>query len=124
MLLVAQKNNCLQYEPVIVKLSGVIEQQAFPGRPNYESIKNGDEPETCWILKLKKSVCVVAANSNQLNETEYSVGRMQLVLQPEQYKEYNKLIGHKVIVIGTLFQSFTGHHHTKVLLRTNEIKPR
>ncbi len=29
-----------------------------PGRPNYESIKNGDEPERYWLLYLPKGVCV------------------------------------------------------------------
>ena len=118
----AQKRNCLKYEPDIVTLSGVIERHTFPGRPNYESIKNGDEPETVWILKLQKSICVVAADSDQFNETEYNARRMHLVLQPQQYKQYEKLLNRKVVVTGTLFHAITGHHHTKVLLRTNEIK--
>jgi len=32
------------------------------------------------------------------------------------------LIGAKVIVTGTLFQAFTGHHHTDVLMTVSSIK--
>ncbi|MBI5019940.1 MAG: DUF4431 domain-containing protein [Ignavibacteriales bacterium] len=117
-----QLSNCLRYEPAVVTLTGVIERQIFPGRPNYKSIKNGDEPETCWILKLQRSVCVAASDTDQVNETEYNVKRMHLVLQQHQYKSYHKLLGRKVIVTGTLFHSITGHHHTRVLLTTKEIK--
>ena len=38
-------NPILYYEPAMVELFGVLEQQTFPGRPGYESLKNGDEIE-------------------------------------------------------------------------------
>jgi len=41
---------CMNYEPDAVSLTGKIIRKTFPGRPNYESIKAGDEPETYWIL--------------------------------------------------------------------------
>lgn len=36
---------CLEYEPSSVSLVGTIVRRTYPGRPNYESIKKGDEPE-------------------------------------------------------------------------------
>jgi len=53
---------CLQYEPNVVSLSGVIVRETHPGRPNYSSVAEGDEPETIWVLKLEKAICVLAGN--------------------------------------------------------------
>jgi hypothetical protein len=36
---------CLKYEPEVVELKGKVKRVVFPGRPNYESVKAGDEPE-------------------------------------------------------------------------------
>lgn len=111
---------CLEYEPKVVSLSGTLVRETHPGRPNYESVAKGDEPETIWVLKLKDSVCVLA--SNEINVKEDSEKEIQLVLGPEQYKQYRSLLGQTVTVSGKLFHSHTGHHHKRLLLTTNEIK--
>jgi hypothetical protein len=49
---------CLEYEPKIVRLSGVLVRETYPGRPNYESIKKGDETETIWVLRLKQPMFI------------------------------------------------------------------
>jgi hypothetical protein len=36
---------CLSYAPASVTLTGALTSKTFPGRPNYESIEKGDEPE-------------------------------------------------------------------------------
>jgi hypothetical protein len=113
---VGQSKDCLKYEPDTVKVVGVIERDTFPGRPNYESIKDGDESEIYWILKLSKSVCVIGKPNDDLNESENNITEMQLVLTEEQYDVYRKLIGKKVVVSGTLFHSISAHHKTTVLI--------
>jgi len=118
----AQRSRCLKYEPEVVELNGTIHRQTFPGRPNYESIKEGDEPETYWILKSKKAICVRADSSDDGNESEANVTRIQLVLDQRQYVIYKSMLGKKVTVKGTLFHSISGHHHTKVLLTVLEIR--
>jgi Domain of unknown function (DUF4431) len=111
---------CLEYEPKVVRLSGVIVRETHPGRPNYESIANGDEPETIWVLKLKKAICVSA--SDDINVEADNEKEIQLVLEGEQYKRYLRLLGQRVTVSGKLFHSHTGHHHKTLLLKTNEIR--
>src|SRR6266545_7040763 len=37
---------CLEYEPKLVSLSGVIVRETHPGPPNFESVANGDEPKS------------------------------------------------------------------------------
>jgi len=114
--LIAQSKDCLEFEPVLVKVSGVIERDTFPGRPNYESIKDGDKLEVYWILKLPKSICVIGKSINDINKSEDNIVELQLVLSDNQYKQYRKFIGHKVITSGTLFHSMSAHHKTTVLI--------
>lgn len=111
---------CLEYGPKVVSLSGVLVRETYPGRPNYESIANGDEPETIWVLRLEETICVHA--SNEIDVPEDSEEEIQLVLKPEQYKQYRSLLGRAVTVSGTLFHSHTGHHHKRLLLKTSEIR--
>jgi hypothetical protein len=111
---------CLEYEPKVVSPFGSLARETYPGPPNYESIARGDKPETIWVLKLVKAVCVLA--SHEIDVKEDSEKEIQLVLEPRQYKQYRKLLGRKVTVTGKLFHSHTGHHHKRLLLTTNEIK--
>lgn len=37
-----------------VRFSGVLSLRVFPGRPNYESVEDGDEAEQAWILTVMK----------------------------------------------------------------------
>lgn len=115
------QTRCLNYEPEEVKLRGTIIRQTFPGRPNYESIRHGDEPETYWILRMKQPVCVSASTDW---ERESHVTNLQLVFKGEenQYKRYRRLLGRRVVVSGSLYHAHTGHHHTKVLLTVGDIK--
>lgn len=49
---------CLKYEPEVAELRGKVKKIIFPGPPNYESVKDGDEPEHYWVLFLPQAVCV------------------------------------------------------------------
>jgi hypothetical protein len=111
---------CLEYEPKVVSLSGILVRETLPGRPNFESVTSGDAPETIWVLKLKAPICVLAANDIDINEN--SETEIQLVLDQGQYNKYRSLLGQSVTITGKLFHSHTGHHHKRLLLTTNEIK--
>src|SRR5262245_40735265 len=75
---------CLEYEPKVVSLSGVIVRETHPGPPNFESVANGDEPRTIWVLKLDNAICVLA--SDDVNVKEDNEKEIQLVLKAEQYR--------------------------------------
>jgi Domain of unknown function (DUF4431) len=96
---------CLEYEPSVVSLSGILVRETHPGRPNYRSIAKGDEPETIWVLRLREVVCVLA--SNEFDVKEDGQKEVQLALEPSQYKQYRKLLGKKVTATGQLFHSHT-----------------
>jgi Domain of unknown function (DUF4431) len=109
-------DDCLPYEPAVVELTGRVERQTFPGRPNYESIEAGDEPETYWILHLSEPAC-----TRQDDEAERNLTRMQLLLSAEQYDAYRPLLGQGVVARGTLMEAVTGHHHTAAMLRVQSL---
>jgi Domain of unknown function (DUF4431) len=115
------KEACLKYEPEIVTLVGVTTRQTFPGPPNYESVKNGDRPERCWLLRLPRPVCVRPSNpADDIQEAESGVTLLQIIIP--DYKSVRPLLGRKVRIIGTLMHAITGHHHTKVLIDASMIE--
>lgn len=111
----ASAQGCLSYDVAGVQLTGTISRKTFPGPPNYESIRRGDEPETYWILHLARPICTTADPDN---DAEGNVNDIQLILTPKQYPLYKKFVGGRarVRVTGKLSHAITGHHHTQVLL--------
>ena len=110
---------CLDYEPAVVSLSGTLAREVYPGRPNYESIADGDEPEAIWVLKLDAPICINDAGFMAPAET--SVTEIQLVLTSEQYQKHADQMGGHVTASGTLFHEHNGHHHKTLLLNTSTI---
>ncbi len=109
----------LPYEPAVVRLSGVIVIEAFYGRPNYGADPENDEIERALILVLDEPVAVQGDPNDNLNsESVDDVRRMHLVVRhPEIWaKEWQH-----VVLEGTLFHRFTGHHHTPVLMSADRL---
>ena len=108
-----------------VTLAGSISRETFPGRPNYSSIENGDEPETVWILTIATPSCVVAESTEDGKpyEVAKSTTRFQLVFADgKAYERHKSLVENRALVRGELFIGHTGHHHTKALIEVREIK--
>src|SRR5215831_7668862 len=117
------QSTCLSYGPAIVTLNGTLVRRTFPGPPNYESVKKGDEPETYWFLDLPESICVNEDKAQpDLNPKQSGIHEIQLVLQPEQYQQRKGMVGRKVLATGTLFGEHTGHHHTPVILAVRTLE--
>ncbi len=115
---------CLSFEPAVESIAGTLVRETFPGRPNFESIKTGDEPETGWYVRLPEPICVKGTPGDVLNgEDVIGVKLLQLVLTHGEYKTHDRLVGEKVKATGTLFAAFTGHHHTPVLLQVRTLEP-
>jgi hypothetical protein len=117
-----QSSDC-QKDGDTVSLAGKVWRETFPDRPNYESIENGDEPETVWVLTLDSPRCVLGVSPD--DNKPYEIGnitRFQLVLTPAQYKKHRAVLEHRAEIKGQLFQAMTGHHHTKALVEVKELK--
>jgi hypothetical protein len=92
-------------------------RKTFPGPPGYESVRDGDRPETYWLLDLPQPICLNVDKYNpDVNFAQQNVRRVQLVLDPSFYKRYKDLVGKRVVATGTMFAGHTGHHHTAALL--------
>jgi hypothetical protein len=113
-------NECISYEPSVVKLTGTLVRKTFPGPPNYESVRKGDRSETYWLLELPRPICV-DESKEQRDPAQKDVRRIQLVVNEETYKNQKALVGRRVVATGTLFGAITGHHHTPVLLQVKTL---
>ncbi|KTD77164.1 DUF4431 domain-containing protein [Legionella waltersii] len=122
---VAQAEGCILAGQA-TQLQGKISIETFPGRPNYESIKDGDEPEVYWILTTKKPYCGQGVGFNdegqEITQIEKNQTRFQLILTPEQYKQWKALLPNNVTVEGSMMMAHTGHHHTAMLLQVTNMK--
>ena len=115
-------HDCLTYQASSVTLQGEITRKTFAGRPNFESIEDGDEPETYWILHVTQPVCVDGdQNIPNGDITENDVTDIQLILDEKQYATYKELPGKSVSVTGKLLHAISGHHHTNLLMKVAEI---
>jgi len=105
---------CLTYVPDTVSLKGTLRRHTFPGPPNYESIKDGDEPETGFYLHLGQPVCTIG--KDEVDVAARGVRFVQLVLDSTGYGGLRPLLGRQVTLRGTLFHAISGHHHAPLLL--------
>ena len=114
---------CLPYEPEVVDLKGVLLRRTYPGRPNYESTRKGDEPETYFYLKLHNRICTL--EGKEPNAPVADVDFVQLILDRNGYARLRPKLGKTVTLRGTLSMQITGHHHAPLLLtvRQDEGRP-
>ena len=110
---------CKAYEDSST-VTGKLSRRTFPGRPNYESISSGDERETGFYLTLQQPICARASLPDSRDasvEPRDSVRVIQLVLDSIGYARLRPHLASNVTVRGTMFSSFTGHHHAELLLQ-------
>lgn len=111
-----QHPGCLHYGPDTVSVAGVLERRTYPGRPNYQSIRAGDEPETGFYLLVSAPLCTIPDTTVPDAPALRGVRLVQLVLDSAGYAALRPRLGHRVVLCGTLFATFTGHHYAPLLL--------
>jgi hypothetical protein len=104
---------CIRTDKDTVALTGKLERRTYPGRPNYESVKSGDEAETGFYLVLRTPACSLADTAAGAKK---EVRLVQLVLDQAGYQRLRPRLGTTVTLRGTVFGSHTGHHHAPLLL--------
>lgn len=125
----AHNRRVVTYAPSVFELTGTLDLQTFPGPPNYDSIKDGDDIERGFYLKLDRpiDVSVQGLHPDVDNEkSERNVKIMQLAINAEDDKLWAQFRnigrGRHVKIKGTLFHRFTGHHHSRILLDVQSIQ--
>ena len=116
-----QEKEWLSYQPAVVELRGTLTLKTYYGPPNYGENPDTDAKEVLPVLILKEPVKVRGnpqAPDDFDRRSVENIKEVQLVLTVP-YKEFT---GKTVLVEGTLFHGFTGHHHTDVLMDVRSIK--
>ena len=116
----AQERGWVAYYPAVVELKGTLRTKRYYGPPNYGENPKTDAKETALLLLLNQPVNVRGNADPQEKFDRQSfrnVRRIQLVFT----KPWKAYLGKTVLVKGTLFQAFTGHHRTDVLLDVQTI---
>jgi len=112
----------LQYEPTVVELRGTVALEEHFGPPCYGESPQTDSVELIAVILLDEPVSVEGdADPQSLNGTSYmDVRRLQLV-RPYSDPPFSPYAGKHVVVSGTLYEGFTGHHHSDVLIHVQGI---
>jgi len=108
----------LRYAPANVTVSGQLERLTFAGRPNYESVAGGDEPETGLYLALPQAICTAGEEASADAYPQKDVRLVQLVLDRRGYAALASSVGKYVTLRGALVARHTGHHHAPLLLQS------
>lgn len=118
-----EEEKCLSYEPQKVQLKGFLYKKSFPGPPNYQDIKNGDEEEIYWLIKPTTPFCVNANEavwgSKLSNQSEV---QLVFISNINFYKSKRHLLNKNVVITGTLFPQISGHHKTEVLITVETLE--
>lgn len=129
-IVVEEKRNLSEDECLIdgdtVTLTGTPSLEVFPGRPEYESIEEGDEEWKYWILTTnKKYTCGyrLSYESGELYRTEGDYSRFQLanykfprkVLSDARNKNIRSDKG-VITITGQIMFGHNAHHVTPVVL--------
>ena len=111
----AQDSDWLHYDPEVVTLRGKVTTIVKYGPPGYGESPKIDDREVPIILVLPLPVRVV--------DTVTNLTHIQLVFAKSEFSNsYRNYIGKEVIIKGKLFEAFTGHHFTPVLLEVETVK--
>lgn len=106
------QSHCLDYEAKDLELRGRLARKVFPGPPNYESIKRGDQPDTIWMLRLDRAICV-----NRRGEflAQSRVREVQLIPSEHDVHNLRIYLDRQVLFRGTLRGAEQGWHHLPVV---------
>ena len=106
---------CVAYDPTVVTLSGTLIRMTHAGPPNYESIKDGDAPETYLHLRLATPICTTDAGDG-INGALDGVTEVQLNLTASGYSGLRPRLGQRVTVSGKLYAAHSGHHYSPLVM--------
>ena len=118
-------HSCLHDGPSAVTLEGTLIRRPYPGPPNYESVRHGDQPDTALILSIPKPICVAPdkASDDGDKQLESGVRELQLAIGTDSlWAQLRAAHSSRLRVTGELFHAITGHHRTRVLIWVIQIR--
>jgi uncharacterized protein DUF4431 len=113
---------CLQVGgDATLTLEGRLSRHIFPGPPNYEDVRRGDEPETTYILTLPAPICI--DDGGESADPDRRFDRVHLYTVNEAvWPRLRAGVGQQVRVQGRGFAEQTGHHHAPLVVDVSTIR--
>ncbi len=108
-----QAPRCLRYEPVSVKLAGVIAYRTFAAATG--------KPERVALLLLDGPVCVDGVDDLNVNEFDQLLVQLNLNTNPEKFGREAQLSGKRAQASGSLYHGHSAHHHTPLVLTVESL---
>jgi len=111
-----------------VKLCGKLTERAVYGPPGFGETPAKDVREEILILELPHAITVKpmhdarAKNSASL-DVEQNVQEVQLFIGRTQTAEARKMVGRKIVVVGTLNEAIAPSQYTKVWMVVKSFSP-
>ena len=103
-----------------VTLSGRLERHIYPGRPNYEDVRRGDEPVPIFILVLDRPICI--DDGGEYADPHRRFTRVQLFAGEDRLEPRLRAgLGHRIRIRGTGFASFLVQHHAPLVVNVRTI---
>lgn len=100
-------------------LTGTVQRALAYGAPGFGETPDRDAKEIFYSLQLATPICVLGGDDLD-QPAEPSIRQLQIAFIKMPFDK--SLPGHRVRIVGTLFHSITGHHHTKVLISPDRIE--
>lgn len=110
------------FEPKVVELEGVLEQEHRHGAPNYGETPDIDERLIIYVLRLKAPIIVGTQDTlSELNDTVVTdVDEVQVVFL--NGRPQTDLFGKHVMIRGVLAKSMWGREFYPVVFRVSPIE--
>jgi len=115
----------VMYWPAVVRVSGQLVTAPAYGPPGFGEDTARDQQFTVPMLRLANPIDVRSNPASKEPDTTSrdSVAVVQLIFFPENpYAKHKDLVGHQVVVTGTLHPSSTASHYTPVILWVDKIE--
>jgi hypothetical protein len=113
-------SHCYIYARDTVTLVGELIWRVYAGRPNYESVESGDQPDTVAVFRLATQLCLTASKDFDAQD---SVRELQLIIPFEDFRWVIQHPGLRKTLTGTLSGWVWGWHHLPVLFDTHLPRP-
>jgi len=107
-------------------LHGKLVAGIFAGRPNYNDVRMGDDPEPVYILKLRDSICVRSDDADIPADPKVRISEIQVFAQNQDAATsaaLRSLLGFDVQVqLSSMNPETTGHDHAPLVAGASSIK--
>ncbi len=106
-------------------LEGTLSSEIFAGRPGFDDVRKGDDPESSYVLRLSQPICIQSDDKEDGADPNNPISKVQLSPQDFDKNIRAKMraaLGYRVQVILASAQSaITGHHHEPLVASVHDL---